>query len=1382
MVPYPRQSFFHVDCFRCAKCGNQVTADTNLLLLSDGSPICANCSYSCNVCKQPILDEAIMTGDDSYHAHCFKCKVCKNRIDELVFAKTSQGIYCMNCHNERVARSRRHQARKQERERERAAQAAAANAANGSMNSRPGDPRDGQNGRPTNGANNGQGRPGSQPDASSPDNSLYNGLSRSNSHRGPDSVDSHSSGPSSAGARRGSMHKLVTSEAQHRAQEQAAATPPSQPSPSSQGLLGSPVERPSVPLSKRHSGMFIGLPSSPSITRANTTAGRPSTAGSSAASSPIDHFRTTASPSSRMETLSVPKDGAGNGRLDKRKSFDNGIRPLNVLRSMTSSVSLNLNTNGTPTEYNRSLSNATPPVNTSVRGRDSPRSYSPLRDYFSPEPGAYTDSDYQSSPVSPPNGRGDSAAAGRARSASSGAYMTDAGSTRGTPQRPTLNLDRMPARSASLAIPTSFEALEAESPSNLVLHQSPPQSPEHRPSKLSLNGSNFHSERGAWDNVRHSALSGVEFELQRPGSGNSVPPSPSHFVDVPHSIESGTDTEAESDNGHGRHASEDSFDCPPSPPPKEPPPRQMSRRPNDLRVDVNQRSFTPANAGESEGTPESSPVERTSHATFIAPALPPIRISMGSADFSDLIRMAGQNSSSTGKLDSSKLKLDLALTPPDSAGAPTTPTSDITVLGSADNHATDDTPMRRGVTKADKNGATGPESTSSYDYGNGSRRSNDRERGRADPPTRSETPPLHIVRRLESNGSGRGTPVNGANGTARITVTAPGDGAETLRRKLQEAMSASSERGDGQVLLDASFVHSILGMLDQQQDDFSDLRRNLDGMKRASKQYIDGLTVAQTEYDRELKARRDAEAEVTRLRVLLSGQAVRLTAINGESKRQEAQKQLSREMNDQLSSLERDLSRLKVERDMTMAEVEQLSASRTSSTVTEGEDGGASLTRALSMRFDNIKVQYQHELIPLIEQREALIREITELQASRDAFLEETTVLNKRNEELAQLNAQYQRRLETGAALKDDNVLQERQSNSFDRARSPPMLNSSVSSTTLALSEESTETKFIKVSKPDLQDTPVQQVKPRFIKWPGSRAPKENIAVVNGSDPGKPKWRTEHVFQQVSVLRVARCDHCGDKMWGSQFRCNNCNVAVHTRCIHNVNLACQQQTAPARDETPMAPLPPSMFGRDLVEQVQADSREEDRMVPVIVEKCIDAVDRIALEYEGIYRKTGGSGHTKMITQLFERGEYEAFDLNDSDRFNDICSVTSVLKSYFRALPNPLLTYALHDKFIAASTIREPSIKHNTFNELVRELPAEHYYTLRALMLHLHRICERSELNLMHARNLGVVFGPTLMRSPDPGAEFSDMAGKALCIEYLVENAPHIFGGEQPPSE
>jgi len=41
-------------------------------------------------------------------------------------------------------------------------------------------------------------------------------------------------------------------------------------------------------------------------------------------------------------------------------------------------------------------------------------------------------------------------------------------------------------------------------------------------------------------------------------------------------------------------------------------------------------------------------------------------------------------------------------------------------------------------------------------------------------------------------------------------------------------------------------------------------------MQRASQHYIDSLTVAQTEYDRELKARQDAEAEVMQLGVLLS--------------------------------------------------------------------------------------------------------------------------------------------------------------------------------------------------------------------------------------------------------------------------------------------------------------------------------------------------------------------------------------------------------------------------------------------------------------------------------------------------------------------------------
>ncbi len=62
----------------------------------------------------------------------------------------------------------------------------------------------------------------------------------------------------------------------------------------------------------------------------------------------------------------------------------------------------------------------------------------------------------------------------------------------------------------------------------------------------------------------------------------------------------------------------------------------------------------------------------------------------------------------------------------------------------------------------------------------------------------------------------------------------------------------------------------------------------------------------------------------------------------------------------------------------------------------------------------------------------------------------------------------------------------------------------------------------------------------------------------------------------------------------------------------------------------------------------------------------------------------------------------------------------MLKNYFRSLPNPLLTYDLHEQFIAASTMKDPDAKTAALQDLVTRLPPEHYNTTRALMLHLHR--------------------------------------------------------------
>ena len=98
---------WHIDCFRCNTCHTLLDSDANLLLLGDGSLICNNCTYSCSACGQKIEDLAILTGDQAYCAGCFKCRNCKKQIENLRYARTSQGMFCMECHDALMARRRK---------------------------------------------------------------------------------------------------------------------------------------------------------------------------------------------------------------------------------------------------------------------------------------------------------------------------------------------------------------------------------------------------------------------------------------------------------------------------------------------------------------------------------------------------------------------------------------------------------------------------------------------------------------------------------------------------------------------------------------------------------------------------------------------------------------------------------------------------------------------------------------------------------------------------------------------------------------------------------------------------------------------------------------------------------------------------------------------------------------------------------------------------------------------------------------------------------------------------------------------------------------------------------------------------------------------------
>lgn len=78
---------------------------------------------------------------------------------------------------------------------------------------------------------------------------------------------------------------------------------------------------------------------------------------------------------------------------------------------------------------------------------------------------------------------------------------------------------------------------------------------------------------------------------------------------------------------------------------------------------------------------------------------------------------------------------------------------------------------------------------------------------------------------------------------------------------------------------------------------------------------------------------------------------------------------------------------------------------------------------------------------------------------------------------------------------------------------------------------------------------------------------------------------------------------------------------------------------------------------------------------------------------------------------------------------------------------------------------------------VHDLPDHNFETLRYLMFHLKRVVAHSSVNKMEARNLAIVFGPTLIRSGDDMFTMvTDMSHQCRIVESLLS---HVSVTELP---
>lgn len=134
-------------------------------------------------------------------------------------------------------------------------------------------------------------------------------------------------------------------------------------------------------------------------------------------------------------------------------------------------------------------------------------------------------------------------------------------------------------------------------------------------------------------------------------------------------------------------------------------------------------------------------------------------------------------------------------------------------------------------------------------------------------------------------------------------------------------------------------------------------------------------------------------------------------------------------------------------------------------------------------------------------------------------------------------------------------------------------------------------------------------------------------------------------------------------------------------------------------------------------------------------------------------------------------------------YQDVHAIASLLKSYLRDLPEPLLTDKLYDAFVAASQRNTEEQRKIGILNAVNQLPSGHYFNLRYLTRFLSVLAGRSDRNKMGSQNIAIVMSPNLLwsSSQDSEADYahhvSSTASINAIVELLVADWSYFFDGD-----
>uniref|UniRef100_A0AAV2KSX2 Rho-GAP domain-containing protein n=1 Tax=Knipowitschia caucasica TaxID=637954 RepID=A0AAV2KSX2_KNICA len=218
---------------------------------------------------------------------------------------------------------------------------------------------------------------------------------------------------------------------------------------------------------------------------------------------------------------------------------------------------------------------------------------------------------------------------------------------------------------------------------------------------------------------------------------------------------------------------------------------------------------------------------------------------------------------------------------------------------------------------------------------------------------------------------------------------------------------------------------------------------------------------------------------------------------------------------------------------------------------------------------------------------------------------------------------------------------------------------------------------------------------------------------------------------------------------GGVTRTHQLAVKLEPRGLIYVKLSLMEQWQNSLDG-PDGSREPVVFGLDAWRVVERENT--GLMVPLLISKCINEIEKRGCQVVGLYRLCGSAAVKKELREAFERDSH-GVELCENI-YPDINVITGVLKDYLRELPFPLINKQLYEAVLESMALRplrmgasgceNESTDSDHTVALLDILPDVEKVTLHKLLNHLKLVASYQEVNKMTCQNLAVCFGPVLL--------------------------------------